>query len=307
MDLFMKSRTRAGLLGIALITASAACGRHEVDIATLASNSDQVIWQAGQKALKGKQWDVARQHFRRIVDGFPQSPLVAEARIASGDSYFLEGGSANLILAAGQYREFITVFPSHPRGDYAQFQVGESFFNQRNSPDRDQSQVSQALDEYLTFLDRYPQSPLSKTVRERVKACRSSLARSEFVVAWFYQHSRKAYRAAIPRYQDILKNYPDFDQTDETLFRLGQCMTLSGRNAEALPVLARLLDEYSDSPFVKDARDLMSAPVNPKAPPAPAVVPKPAKDAAAAKDAPAKEPAKDAPAQAATPTPTPGS
>ena len=118
----------------------------------------------------------------------------------------------------------------------------------------------QALDAYLGFLDRYPESPLTKTVRERVKTCRASLARSEFAVAYFYQKSRKAYRAAIPRYETILKNYPDFDQTDEILLRLGQCLTLSGRSAEAAPVLARLLEEYPESPFVKEARELMAVP-----------------------------------------------
>ena len=265
VDLFMKTgRIRTGLAALILAASAFACGRQEVDIATLASNSDQVIWEAGQKALKGKQWDVARQHFRRIVDGFPQSPLVPQARLAVGDSYFTEGGPASMILAAGQYREFLTVFPSHPRGDYAQFQVAESYYNQKNAPDRDQTQVAQALEEYLGFLDRYPDSPMAKTVRERVKACRGSLARSEFVVAYFYQKSRRAYRAAIPRYENILKNYPDFDQTDETLLRLGQCLTFSGRNAEAAPVLARLIDEYPESVFVKEARILMAPPVDPK-------------------------------------------
>ena len=260
-------RMRTGLIaGLGL--AFAGCTRHEVDIATLASNSDQVIWAAGQKALKGKQWDMARQHFRRVVDGFPQSPIVPEARLALGDAYFSEGGSANLIMAAGQYREFLTVFPSHPRGDYAQFRVAESYFNQKNSPDRDQTQVNEALEEYLSFLERYPESQYAKTVRERVKACRGSLARSEFMVAFFYQRSRQAYRAAIPRYENILKNYPDFDQTDETLLRLGQCLMLSGRKAEAEPVLARLIEEYPESVFVKDARALLAPPVDPKAKPA---------------------------------------
>jgi len=263
------NRRRTGL-GLLLAALSWSCGHHEVDLATIASNSDQVIWEAGQKALKGKQWDVARQHFRRIVDGFPQSLLVPEARIALGDAYFFEGGPANLTLAAGQYREFLNVFPSHPRGDYAQFQIGESYFHQRNSPDRDQTQVLQALDDYLLFLDRYPDSPYAKTVRERVKVCRGSLARSEFVVAYFYQKSRQACRAAIPRYQNILKRFPDFDQTDETLLRLGQCLSFSGRQAEAVPVLARLLDEYPESEFAKEARTLMETAANPAPSPTPA-------------------------------------
>ncbi len=257
MDLFISKRRTRLTLAVTLVACSLGCGRQDVDIATLASNSDQVIWEAGQKALKGKQWDVARQHFRRIIDGFPQSPLVPQARLAMGDAYYIEGGAANYTMAAGQYREFLTVFPSHPRGDYAQLQIGETFFNQKNSPDRDQTQVAQALDEYLAFLDRYPESPLAGTARERVKACRGSLARSEFAVAYFYQKSRRAYRAAIPRYENIVKNYPDFDKTDETLLRLGQCLAFSGRTAEAAPVLARLLDEYPESPFVKEARALM--------------------------------------------------
>ncbi|MBK5255625.1 MAG: outer membrane protein assembly factor BamD [Vicinamibacteria bacterium] len=261
------NRNRTGV-ALALAALAWGCGRHEVDLATLASNSDQVIWEAGQKALKGKQWELARQHFRRIVDGFPQSPLVPQARLAAGDAYFSEGGAGSLTLAAGQYREFLNVFPSHPRGDYAQFQIAESYFSQKNSPDRDPTQVIQALDDYLLFLDRYPDSPLAKSARERVKVCRGSLARSEFAVAYFYQKSRKAYRAAIPRYENILKNYPDFEQTDETLLRLGQCLTFSGRPAEAAPVLARLLEEYPESSFVKDARVLMETPGDPKASPA---------------------------------------
>ena len=60
------------------------------------------------------------------------------------------------------------------------------------------------------------------------------------MVAYFYQKSRSAYRAAIPRYEDILKNYPDFERTDETLLRLGQCLALSGRTAEAAPVLEEI-------------------------------------------------------------------
>lgn len=265
VDLFMNGKRAAMAMALAAAVAASGCGHGEVDIATLASNSDQVIWTAGQKALKGKQWDVARQHFRRIVDGFPQSALVPQARLALADSYFNEGGTGNLTMAAGQYREFLTVFPSHDKGDYAQFRMGESYFNQKNAPDRDQTQVTQALDEYLAFLDRYPDSSYAKTVRDRVKACRGSLAKSEFLVAYFYQRSRRAYRASIPRYENILKNYPDFAQTDETLFRLGQCLMLSGRAPEAAPVLARLLEEYPESAFVKDAKEMMNPVADPKA------------------------------------------
>ena len=89
----------------------------EADLAVLASNSDQVIWEAGQKAFGKKQWETARQHFRRIVDGFPQSEFGAAARLGLADAYFNEGGTANYILAIPAYRDFLTLFPSHARSD----------------------------------------------------------------------------------------------------------------------------------------------------------------------------------------------
>lgn len=244
---------------LALVAAlSVACGEKEVDIATLASNSDQVIFEAGQKALDQKQWDIARQHFRRVIDGFPQSPRVPAARLALADSHFREGGIGSLIQAAAQYREFLTVFPSHPRGDYAQFQVAESSYKQKNSPDRDQTATIQALAEYDLLLERYPDSPFVKDARDRIKECRHSLARSEFLVGWFYQKTRQAYRAAIARYERVLKDFPDYVGTDETLLRLGQALAASGRANEASPVLARLIEEYPNSPFAREAETMLS-------------------------------------------------
>ena len=228
----------------------------EPDIATLASNSDQVIWDAGQKAAEHKNWASARQAFKRIIDGFPQSEYGPAARLALGDSHFREGGNANYILAISEYREFLTLYPSHPRSDYAQFQVAEAFFKQRNGPDRDQTPTGKALEEYQRILDLYPSSPYVETARERVVACRQSLARSEFLTGFFYQRTRQACRSAIGRYERVLSEYPDYQQVDEVLFRLAQCLAATSRCAEARPRLAQLIEGYSASAFAGDARAL---------------------------------------------------
>ncbi len=69
-------------------------------MSVLSSPSDQVVWDAAQKALKKKDWTAAHQYLRRIVDAFPQSPHQANARIALADAYFDQGGVANYVLAA---------------------------------------------------------------------------------------------------------------------------------------------------------------------------------------------------------------
>ncbi|HLA79948.1 MAG TPA: outer membrane protein assembly factor BamD [Vicinamibacteria bacterium] len=241
---------------IGLLLAAACAHRGQPDIATLSSNSDQVIWEAGQKALKKKQWESARQHLRRIIDGFPQSEYGPGARLALGKSYLDEGGTANAILAASAYRDFLTLYPSHPQSDHAQFQVGEAFFKQKNGPDRDQTPIQQALEEYQKLLELHPGSAHAEKARGRLRECRESLARSEFMVGHFYQRTRQAHRAAIARYEGILRDYPDYSNLAEVLFRLAEALHLADRSAEALPHLARIGEEYPKSPFAAQARTL---------------------------------------------------
>jgi outer membrane protein assembly factor BamD len=262
----------------------------EPDIATLASNSDQVIWEAGQKALEKHQYEAARQHFKRIIDGFPQSEYGPAARLALADSYFQEGGVASYILAIAAYREFLTIYPSHPRSDYAQFQSGECYFKQRNGPDRDQTPTRNALDEYQRLLEFYASSSYIEKARERIKDCRQSLARAEYLAGYFYQRTRQAYRAAVARYEAILGEYPDFDQLDEVLYRLGECLGLAGRPAEALPHLGRLIEEFPKSERAEDARRLMEDLRSRGAPAAPSLLPTPDPPAAPTPAAPPAPP-----------------
>ena len=244
------------LCALLLLALAWSCASGQIDLEKLSSASDEIIWEAGQKALEKKNWDSARQYFRRIVDAFPQSNHQPDARIALADSYFAEGGTANYVLAVSSYREFLTLYPQHPKSDYAQFRAAESYFKQKNSPDRDQTATEQALEEYQRLLDVYPQSSHVEATRERIRECRQALARSSFQVGYFYQKTRQAWRAAIGRYEVVLSEYPDYDRTDEVLYRIAECLGNAGRYAEARPHLARLQAEFPESPFVEQAKKL---------------------------------------------------
>jgi outer membrane protein assembly factor BamD len=293
------------LLAATSLAAFGCASGGEPDIATLASNSDQVIWEAGQKAFEKRQWQNARTLYKRIIDAFPQSEYGPAARIGVADAYFQEGGTGNYILAISAYREFLTLYPSHPRSDYALFQAAEANFKQRNGPDRDQTSTVKALEEYDRLVEAYPNSSYVEQARARIQECRQSLARAEFLAGYFYQRTREAYRAAIIRYEGLISDYPDYARFDEVLYRLAECLHLSGRAAEAGPHLARLLEEYPQSEHADDARELMAqlprggAPA--EAPPAPG----PAGPGSTAEPAPLAPDPTPKPAPSPTPDPPP--
>jgi outer membrane protein assembly factor BamD len=240
----------------ALLLLFPACGGHQLDLEALSSASDQIVWDAGQKAIQKKDWDSARKYFRRLIDAFPQSEHQADARIGLADSYFEEGGTANYVLAVSSYREFLTLYPQHPKSDYAQYRAAESYFKQKNSPDRDQTATEQALEEYQRLLDQYPNSTYVEQAREKVHQCRQEIARAHFMVGYFYQRTRQSWRSAIGRYELILANYPDYEKVDEVLYRLAECLGNAGRYAEARPHLARLQNDFPQSPFAAEAKKL---------------------------------------------------
>jgi outer membrane protein assembly factor BamD len=243
-------------LAAAAVLLLPACASHQLDLEALSSASDQIVWEAGQKAVGKKDWESARQYFRRLIDAFPQSEHQPDARIALADSYFEEGGTANYVLAVSSYREFLTLYPQHPKSDYAQYRAAESYFKQKNSPDRDQTATEQALEEYQRLLDVYPQSTWVEPAREKIHQCRQEIARSHFMVGSFYQRTRQAWRSAIGRYETIVSDYPDFERFDEVLFRLAECLGNAGRYAEARPQLARLQADYPQSSFAAAAKKL---------------------------------------------------
>jgi len=287
---FLRGRALAAVLALAALPA---CAGKQLDLESLASASDEVVWEAGQKAIGKKDWESARQYYKRLIDAFPQSQHQPDARIALADTYFEEGGTANYVLAVSAYREFLTLYPSHPRSDYAQFRAGESYFKQKNSSDRDQTATKQALEEYERLLDIYPQSTHVEETRSRIHTCRQTLARAHHQVGFFYQKTRKSWRSAIARYETILTDYPDYEKLDEVLFRMSQCLSFAGRYAEARPHLSRLRTEFPKSPFVPEADKLEQT--------FPASAPAAAPAAAPPATPPATPPAEKPPA---TPPPT---
>lgn len=244
-------------LALALALLLPACAGSTLDLEKLSSPSDEVVWAAAQEAVENRDWSSARQYYRRIIDAFPQSQYQARARIGLADTYKEQGGAGNYILAVSSYREFLTLYPSAPEAAYAQFQSAEAYFKQINSPDRDQTATAQALEEFQRLLDVYPNSEHVEVARERIHECRQTLARSAFDVGYFYARTRKAWRAAIGRYEQVLRDYPDYEKLDEVLFRLGEALAASLRFKEALPVLSRLKEEYPESRWIPEANKIL--------------------------------------------------
>jgi len=238
------------LLLLALTTA--ACSSNP-PAATGPGDADKVLFDRGQAALKERSWTRARTYFAELLESYPQSPLRAEAKLAVGDSFLGENNAASYVYAQNEYREFLAFYPTNPRADYAQMQLGMVHFNQMLSPQRDQTETREAIKEFQTFVDRYPGSALLPQVKQRLREARDRLSDADLQVANFYQ-SIRLYHAADVRYRDILSSDPEYTRKDTLYFRLAETLEKSDKKAEALPYYERLVREFEQSEHLEEAR-----------------------------------------------------
>src|SRR3990170_3167798 len=131
--------------------------------------ADQILLDRGNAALKERSWTRARTYFSELLESYPQSPLRADAKLGVGDTFLGENNSASYVYAQNEYREFLAFYPTNPKADYAQMQLGMVHFNQMLSAQRDQTETREAIKEFQVFVDRYPNSPLLPQVKQRLR------------------------------------------------------------------------------------------------------------------------------------------
>jgi outer membrane protein assembly factor BamD len=264
----MASSLGPRLIFCVLVTAfafGAACassGRRTAPPGT--SQPDKFLFDKGTEALNNKKWVTAREYFKQVTETYTQSPLRPDAKLGVGDSYLAERSNESLILAISEYQEFLSFYPTHPRADYAQYQIGMAHFRQMKTPQRDQTETRNTIREFDTFIARYPNSSLMDEVRSKLREARDRLGTSELEVGRFYYRIRW-YPGAIDRLTALLKQDPEFSTRDAAYFYLAESLVKAKRQAEALPYFEKIISEFEQSEYLEDARkriaELKSAPV----------------------------------------------
>ena len=237
----------------AALLSVAACGGTRDDVPTNTANPDRFLFDRGTQALKDEKWLNAREYFRQVVDNYPQSPLRPDAKLGIGDSYLGERTAESLVLAANEYQEFLTFYPTNPRADYAQYKLAMSHFEQMKAPERDQTETQAALREFQVFFDRFPNSALTPEVRQKWREARDRLSQASFRVGLHYYRIRW-YPGAIPRFREVLRDDPEFSGRDAIYFYLADSLARTDNKAEAIPYFERLLTEFTQSEHLEEAK-----------------------------------------------------
>jgi outer membrane protein assembly factor BamD len=241
---------------------------------------DKILYAKASNDLKHGRYSVGRLSLETLINTYPDSEYLAKAKLAIGDSYYKEGGTAGLKQSIVEYKDFITFFPFLDESAYAQLQIALAHYRQMEKPDRDHAEAVQAEAEFQTFLEKYPSSPLVPQAEQHLRDVQEVLAEGNFRVASFY-YTRTAYRAAGARLIELTNRYPLYSQADHANWMLAQIYEKGEHNDIAARYYSRIVKDYPLSPLAGDAKNKLVKFGVPVPPPDPTAVARMQKEQAA--------------------------
>lgn len=182
---------------------------------------DKVLFDKSMDAMRHNRFDVARLTLQTLINTYPDSEFVARAKLAMGDSWYAEGGTAALAQAEQEYNDFKTFFPNMPEAAEAQLKIANIHYQQMEKADRDYTHAMRAQDEYRNLILQFPDSKLVPEAKQRLLEVQEVLGEREFQIGRFY-YLRESYPASIARLKSLVDKYPLYSRADEALYLLGQ-------------------------------------------------------------------------------------
>ena len=179
-----------------------------------------LVW-AGMDDFETGDYEAARDAFEKLKDWYPYSEYAKLAELKIADANYRLGNYEEAIFA---YEEFESLHPRNEAIPYVIYQTGMCYFEQIDTPDRDQESTRKALDTFARLVRDYPNDAYAVKAQENINACLRSLALSELDIGLFYYKSGH-YKAALRRFKNVLSRYPDVGVHQEALHRILEAET----------------------------------------------------------------------------------
>ena len=236
--------------------------KKKVNKSTSAENTaepDKILYDKAMDDIKHSRHEVGRLNLQTLINTYPDSDYLAKAKLAIADSFYKEGGTANLTQAVQAYKDFGIFFPMMEEAAYAQLQVAMTHYKQMEKPDRDRTHMRAAEEEFQIFLSKYPNDKLAAKAEQHLREVQELLAEGDFRIGSYYYVTRQDKKAAESRLRAVVNRYPLYSKSDQALWMLGSIWQSTEKRELAAPYYARIVRNYPLSPLVPNAKSRLKA------------------------------------------------
>ena len=172
--------------------------------------------------------------FANVVRTAPYGKYTARAQFDIGLAREKQGANDAALQA---YQAVVDKFPNEPIAVDAQYQIGYIWFTASQTGTKDAAAASNAKTGFQDFLFHYPKSEKAAQARANLDILEHKQTANSYKVAKFYD-KQKYYRAAVIYYNEVIRQQPGSEESNEAKKRIDQLRAKFGEAAlqPALPV-----------------------------------------------------------------------
>jgi outer membrane protein assembly factor BamD len=243
---------QSAILAVVLLTAGGCAWFRPAPVPIL---PPEELYTIGEGELDKRQYEKARDSFKKIVERHPNSPFAPRARFLMGEAFYRE---AEFTKAIREFETFMAFYPRHQIADLVQYRLAMAYYDQLKPVEQDQGLTVKALEQFKKLVKEYPESRYATDALAKIDICRGRLAQKELWVATYYFNQGNP-SAARQRLTLILKEYPRTLVIPETLWLLAEVNAREGKQDDATALLRQLSTEYAFTEFGRRATQRLRA------------------------------------------------
>src|SRR5581483_126864 len=189
--------------------------------------------------------------FANVVRTAPYGKYTARAQFDIGLAREKQGANDAAIQA---YQAVVDKFPNEPVAVDAQYQIGYIWFTAAQLGTKDAAAAANAKTAFEDFLFHYPKSEKAAQARANLEILEHKQTTNSYKVAKFYD-KQKYYRAAVIYYNEVIRQQPGSQESNEAKKRIDELRAKFGDAAlqPALPV-AKGVKKKGDDQGMRTAR-----------------------------------------------------
>ena len=239
-------------LALTLLAASlAGCSKDEDYVPDRPADA---LYNEGLYLLNTKQdYKEAAKKFDAVDRENPYSDWARKALLMSAYAYYQAEDYESCVNSAKRY---IALHPGSADAAYAQYLIGASYYDQIVDVSRDQSRADKAIDALQEVVRKYPNSEYAIQAKKKIDMARDQLAGKEMDIGRYYMKNRD-FIGAINRFKVVVTQYQTTRHVEEALERLSEAYIALGITDEAQTAAAVLGHNFPESPWYKDAYNLV--------------------------------------------------
>ena len=239
------------LLALLIMQSFMGCGSSKTDINT---DDPQKAFDIAKRKYDKRDFVEAIEDFSFIKIRFPGTDVSDKVQFYLASSYFYQ---KEYILAAYEFESFLKNFQLSPFNAEAKYMLANTYYELSPKYSLDQQFTKEALNQYLSYIETYPQDKNVATAEVRIKELRNKLAYKDFWTAELYMKNDN-YKAASLYYQAVYDEYIDSDWADDAMVGQAEAYMNGRKYEEAKKVLEKFYKLFPNSQLKSKADKLGS-------------------------------------------------